>query len=100
MTSTAFDDQFAECTPEEEEAFCAIEARLRERLGDEAKAGERRKGWYWVEPDEYTLVGLAPAYWNGQEWFAHTPWGERFAVLREHGRIMAPLSAAPKPEDV
>lgn len=27
MTSTAFDDQFAVCTPEEEEVFCAIEKR-------------------------------------------------------------------------
>ena len=33
MTSTAFDDQFAVCTPEEEEAFCAIEARQREVRG-------------------------------------------------------------------
>ncbi|WP_438455368.1 hypothetical protein [Vreelandella venusta] len=31
MTTTAYDDQFAECTPEEEEAFKAIEARQQER---------------------------------------------------------------------
>ena len=34
MTSTAFDDQFAVCTPEEEEAFRAIEARQREAEDD------------------------------------------------------------------
>lgn len=31
MTSTALNDQFAVCTPEEEEAFRAIEARQDER---------------------------------------------------------------------
>lgn len=41
MTSTAYDDQFAECTPEEEEAFKAIED-YRKQLHNSAEESAKR----------------------------------------------------------
>ncbi|HAO02982.1 MAG TPA: hypothetical protein DCQ42_15015 [Halomonas sp.] len=46
MTSTAFDDQFAVCTPEEEEAFRAIEARQREAEIVRPSQRERFERWF------------------------------------------------------
>ncbi|UTD55903.1 hypothetical protein [Halomonas sp. MS1] len=43
MTSTAYDDQFAVCTPEEEEAFKAIEARQKERSPRGEISGQRER---------------------------------------------------------
>lgn len=48
MTSTAYDDQFAECTPEEEEAFKAIEARQNECASGSAVSGQRERFEAWA----------------------------------------------------
>lgn len=57
MTSTAFDDQFAVCTPEEEEAFREMQARKAD------VRGQREAGWYWVK----VTAKWEPAYFDGLE---------------------------------
>lgn len=122
MTSTAFDDQFAVCTPEEEEAFKAIEARQAE------VSAQRKAGWYWVK----VTARWEPAYFDGLEFTLDhgpiaklgpriptpdEPWQcvpkEPTQEMQNHGSVAryherldckglykAMLSAAPKPEDV
>ncbi|MGP9796148.1 hypothetical protein ACT3UJ_02135 [Halomonas sp. 86] len=48
MTSTAFDDQFSVCTPEEEEAFKAIEAQQKGRTSESAISSQRERFEAWV----------------------------------------------------
>ena len=65
MTSTAFDDQFAVCTPEEDEAFCAIEARQREAEVVKPSERERFMAWYVSEfDDERSARPIAWAAWQ------------------------------------
>lgn len=56
MTSTAYDDQFAVCTPEEEEAFKAIEARQQERASGSAISGLRERFEAWAKSKNYMLA--------------------------------------------
>ncbi len=66
MTSTAFDEQFAVCTPEEEEAFRAIEARQREAEIMRLSERERFMAWYASEFDgkERSARPIAWAAWQ------------------------------------
>lgn len=56
MTTTAYDDQFAECTPEEEEAFKAIEARQNECASGSAISGLRERFEAWAKSKNYMLA--------------------------------------------
>lgn len=66
MTSTAYDDQFAACTPEEDEAFRAIEARQRESEIVRPSQRERFEAWYASEFDgeERSARPIAWAAWQ------------------------------------
>ena len=77
MTTTAYDDQFAECTPDEEEAFKAIEARQAE------VSAQRKAGWYWVK----VTARWEPAYFDGLEF------------TLDHGPIAKLGSRIPTPDE-
>ena len=66
MTTAAYDDQFAVCTPEEEEAFLAIEARQREAEIVRLSERERFLAWYESEFDgkERSARPIAWAAWQ------------------------------------
>ena len=83
MTSTAFDDQFAVCTPEEEEAFCAIEARQRE--ADIVRPSQRERFEAWAKQTGFPL-GKLMGFGSYIDSTTQSAW-------------IAWQAAAPKPED-
>ncbi|MGE6580355.1 hypothetical protein ACQKD0_04890 [Vreelandella aquamarina] len=120
MTSTAFDDQFAVCTPEEEEAFRAIEARQREAEIVRPSQRERFERWFsdqgkWPQSVErsgegYRLMQANDAWltWQAacpENWQA-VPIDPTAGMMKAlwlddpFGRHSAMLAAAPKPEEV
>lgn len=127
MTSTALNDQFAVCTPEEEEAFKAIEARQNESGSGRVISSQRERFEAWAKSKNYLLseskisgdgmtyrYSTTEAAWRGYqaacpESYQCVPTEPTHNMLEASGYDVsieaveawqAMLAAAPKPGDV
>lgn len=90
MTTTAFDDQFAVCTPEEEEAFKAIEARQQERSPSGEASCQRERFEAWATKNKMDTSCFNGFYGDRDTFMAWEAW----EVACPEGWTVVPINPA------